>query len=92
MTANWSVVTVNSGARTEEDLRRQYGEETVISKVGNFNLIHLDQPDSDEVERRVREFDPQDLFEDDCPLCRMMRDQGGEVLYFPPDQEGAPLF
>ncbi|UCF36639.1 MAG: hypothetical protein JSU96_17770 [Acidobacteriota bacterium] len=66
---------------SDAELKEIFGEEAVISRVGKFNLIHLDHPSEDEIERRVEEFDPNDLLEDDCPLCRMLRDQGGNVVY-----------
>jgi hypothetical protein len=65
----------------EESLRELFGEDAIISRVGRFNLVHLDQPDQEEIARRVAEFDPNELFEDDCPLCQMLRKQGGNVVY-----------
>ncbi|MGH9341748.1 MAG: hypothetical protein ACRD1R_19710 [Acidobacteriota bacterium] len=66
---------------SDGELREMYGEDIVISRVGRFNLVHLDSPDPEEVIRRIAEFDPADLFEDDCPLCQMLREEGGNVLY-----------
>ena len=68
-------------AETEEELMQMFGDHAVISRVGNFNLVHLDQPSEDEIKRRIREFDPEELFEDDCPICRMLREQGGNIVY-----------
>ncbi|MFQ5928423.1 MAG: hypothetical protein ACE5MK_01900 [Acidobacteriota bacterium] len=79
MSDNWCVIT--TGPNSEEELRRIYGEDVIVSHVGRFNLVHLDSPDPEEVERRIGEFDPNDLFEDDCPLCQMLRSQGLNVLY-----------
>lgn len=67
--------------RSDEDLKRMYGEDAIISRVGKYNLIHLDKPGPEEVRRRVDEFDPNSLFDDDCPICRMLRDQPGDVVY-----------
>jgi hypothetical protein len=49
--------------------------------VGNFNLVHLDHPSEEEIRRRIQEFDPRELFEEDCPICRMLREQGGNIVY-----------
>lgn len=77
---DWTVIATVEGNRSEEQMRRIYGEDAVISRVGKFNLIHLDNPGPEEVEKRVAEFDPRDLYEDDCPLCRMLREEGGDVI------------
>ena len=81
MTEEWSLVTHNGNSESDEELRELFGPDAIISRLGRFNLVHLDSPSPEEVERRVAEFDPEDLFEDDCPLCRMLREQGGNVVY-----------
>ena len=68
-------------AEDEDELKRIYGEDAVITRLGKYNLIHLDHPDPEEVERRLGEFDPDELYEDDCPLCQMLRIQGSNVVY-----------
>jgi hypothetical protein len=77
----WSLVSASGGDDSEEELRQIFGDGAVISRVGRFNLVHLDNPSAAEIERRAREFDPDDLFDDDCPLCRMLREDGGNVVY-----------
>jgi hypothetical protein len=81
MLQDWTLVCQSGGGQSEGELRDIFGPGAIISRVGHFNLIHLDQPSPEEVARRVREFDPDDLFEDDCPLCQMMKDEGGNVVY-----------
>lgn len=81
MFESWSVVVANDGSRSDEELKRLYGEEAIVTRLGKYNLIHLDNPDPEEIERRIAEFDPNDLYEDDCPLCQMLREEGGEVVY-----------
>jgi hypothetical protein len=76
MNDNWFVITPSS--YSEEELRRLYGEDAVVSSVGRFNLVHLDSPHPEEIERRIAEFDLNDLFDADCPICQMLRLQGGE--------------
>ncbi len=77
----WSVVTTRKSTDNEEELKQLYGEEAIVSRVGDYNLIHLDNPGSAEIERRIREFDPEDLFHEGCPLCRMMRGRGLDVVF-----------
>ncbi len=76
-----SVLNENKGDQREKDLKRMFGENAVVSRIGKFNLIHLDNPSPEEEERRVRNFNPDSLFEDDCPICRMLKRQGGNVVY-----------
>lgn len=77
----WSVVTTRKSTDNEEELRRLYGRGAVVSRVGDYNLIHLDSPSPEEIDRRVRGFDPEALFDDHCPICRMMRGQGLDVIF-----------
>lgn len=82
-TGFWSMITAltDKPVEVDEELRRIFGDNAVVSRVGRFNLVHLDNPSPEEVEKRVREFNPVDLFDDDCPLCRMLLEMGGNVIY-----------
>ena len=80
MSEPWTL-TSKFSPENEESLRDLFGDDVEISRVGRFNLVHLDDPGPEEIARRVAEFDPNDLFEDDCPLCNMLREQGGNVVY-----------
>ncbi len=77
----WSVVTARKSADNEQELKRVYGPQATVSRVGAYNLIHLDRPAPAEIERRVREFDPEELLRDGCPICRMLRGQGLDVIF-----------
>lgn len=85
---NWTLVSHSDPEQSDEELKQIFGHSAIVSRVGNFNLIHLDNPGPEEVERRVAEFSPDSLFEDDCPLCRMMKEQGGSVVYDNYEDEG----
>lgn len=63
------------------ELKRVFGSDAVVSRIGKFNLIHLDNPSPEEEARRVANFNPDLLFEDDCPICRMIKSNGGNVIY-----------
>lgn len=69
------------GPESEESLRQRYGNNIKVSRVGKFNLIHLDNPDEETMRRREREFDPSDYFDDDCPLCQEARKHGGNIIF-----------
>jgi len=81
MSDQWTVINQAQDRESDAELKRIFGEDAQVTRIGKFNLIHLDNPDPIELARRVREFDPDDFFEDDCPLCRMLREQGGNVVY-----------
>lgn len=63
------------------ELRRTYGPEAIVSRAGRFTLIHLDNPAETKIRTRVEEFDPDAYFFDDCPLCRIARDEGGHIVF-----------
>ncbi|HLV02662.1 MAG TPA: hypothetical protein VKZ59_15430 [Acidobacteriota bacterium] len=85
---NWTLVSHSDPNQSDEELKQIFGSEAIISRVGNFNLIHLDSPDPAEIKKREAEFSPDSLFEDDCPLCQMMKEQGGSVVYDSYDDRG----
>ena len=65
----------------DEELEEQYGPDAVISRIGMFNLIHLDHPTEQEIQRRIETFDPEKLFKSDCQLCQMLQATGGDIVY-----------
>lgn len=66
---------------SDDELRRVYGDGAVFSRVGVFTLVHLDNPTPETVVRRTTEFDPNEFFVDDCPLCQASRDGGGHFVF-----------
>ena len=74
-----------SQPETDEALRRVYGEHALFSRVGSFTLVHLDSPTPEEVARRVAEFDPDEFFFDDCPLCVSAKAEGGHIVFDGPE-------
>lgn len=77
----WTFVGADNSVCSEQELRKTFGEDVRISRVGKFNLIHLDNPSPQVIAKRIAEFNPDDLFEDNCPLCQMLRERGGNVVY-----------
>lgn len=76
-----SIIDENQRNQSTKELKRMFGRNAVVSRIGKFNLIHLDNPSPEEEARRVRHFNPDSLFEDDCPICTMMKKRGGNVIY-----------
>lgn len=57
----------------EDAIRDRFGPDVVLSRKGDFLLVHLDAPDSAEVRGRTAAFDPDAWFEPGCPLCEIQR-------------------
>ena len=69
-------------ARNDAQLRELYGSHILTSRPDpDTTMIHLDNPDQEEIEKRVREFNRDSLFEDNCPICQMIRAEHCEVVY-----------
>jgi hypothetical protein len=65
---------------SNKEVRAIYGERAVISRKGSFVLVHLDSPTRRLVQERTREFEPEEYFCSDCPLCQLLKD-GGVVVF-----------
>jgi hypothetical protein len=74
-------------AESDDALRRVYGEHARFSRVGAFTLVHLDSPAEDEIARRVADFDPDEFFFDDCPLCMSAKAEGGHIVFDGPERD-----
>jgi hypothetical protein len=65
----------------EEYIKIHYGKKTPFSLLGDFCLVHLDNPDERIIKEREQEFLKDDGLHDDCPLCQLQREEGGFVVY-----------
>ena len=65
---------------SNKEIRALYGSKAVISRKGAFVLVHLDSPSREKVRSRTKEFDPEEFFCPDCPLCQMLM-KGGVVVF-----------
>lgn len=65
---------------TRAHIRAVYGEHAVVSRKGPFFLVHLDRPSPRLLRSRTKEFNPDDYFCEDCPLCQMLKEGG--ILVF----------
>lgn len=69
---------------TDEQLKQIYGKNAIITRVGKYNLVHLDSPLPEVIKERIekaerREYD--DDFDDDCPLCQAMKGQSYKIVF-----------
>ena len=65
---------------SDEEIRLTYGKDVVITRKGRFILVHLDRPSAGLLHARTEEFDPEEFFLDECPLCQMAK-EGGVVVF-----------
>ena len=65
---------------SDEEIRLTYGKNVVITRKGRFVLLHLDRPSTAVLQARTEEFDPEEFFLDECPLCQMAK-EGGVVVF-----------
>ena len=65
---------------SDEEVRFTYGKDAIISRKGRFVLVHLDRPSSALVRARTKEFDADEFFLEECPLCQMAK-EGGVVVF-----------
>jgi len=61
---------------SNREIRALYGKDAVISRKDSFILVHLDNPSPAVVRKRRDEFNPDDFFCPDCPLCQMLKESG----------------
>ncbi len=57
-------------------------EEGWLTPMGDFNLVHLDCPSSEKIRDRVKEVMSEEQFDDDCPLCQMMKEEKGYNIVY----------
>lgn len=65
----------------EKYIKIHYGKQAPFSILGDFCLVHLDNPDEKTIKEREQEFLKDDGLHDDCPLCQLQREEGGFVAY-----------
>ena len=65
----------------EEYIKIHYGKQAPFSILGDFCLVHLDNPDEKTIKEREQGFLKDDGLHDDCPLCQLQREEGGFVVY-----------
>ncbi len=73
---------------SDEEVRSRYGDDIAISRKGGYVLVHLDRPTPEMISARSDEFDPDEYFDDGCPIC-VMQKGGGVIIFddFPYDDE-----
>jgi hypothetical protein len=65
---------------SDEEILFMYGKNAIISRNGRFTFVHLDRPSADLVRSRTEDFDPEEYFDCDCSVCRLMK-EGGLVVF-----------
>ena len=65
---------------SDEEIFFMYGKNAVISRKGRFTLVHLDRPTTELVRVRTENFDPDEFFDCNCPICSLTK-EGGIVVF-----------
>jgi hypothetical protein len=65
---------------SDDEILFIYGKNALISRKGEFTLVHLDRPSQELLAHRTETFDPDQFFKCDCEICRMSK-QGGIVVF-----------
>ena len=65
---------------SDREILFMYGKNAVISRKGRFTFVHLDRPSAELVRARTDNFDPDEFFSCDCPVCELTR-EGGVVIF-----------
>jgi hypothetical protein len=65
---------------SKKEILLLYGKNAIVSRKGRFVLVHLDRPSIALVRARTRDFNPDEFFDTDCPVCQTQRD-GGIVVF-----------
>ena len=65
---------------SDEEIFFMYGKDAVISRKGRFTLVHLDRPSTELVRVRTENFNPDEFFDCNCPICELTK-EGGIVVF-----------
>jgi hypothetical protein len=65
---------------SDEEILFLYGKNAVISRKGRFTFVHLDRPSAELLRDRTDNFNPDEFFKCDCPVCGLTR-EGGVVIF-----------
>ena len=57
-----------------------------VTPLGNYNILHYDCPTDKEIKQRVQETIKEIVdekgFEDNCPLCRLIKKDPYDIVYY----------
>ena len=65
---------------SDDEIFFLYGKAAVVSRKSGFTLVHLDRPSADLVRVRTENFDPDEFFDSECPICELTK-EGGVVVF-----------
>ena len=75
----------------DEFIKKHYGQDAIIVRLGYINIIHLDHPSEQTIRERTEEIMREELndetFFDDCPLCQEMKEHPYDIVYYDKNSE-----
>jgi len=78
----------NSKAEHQNDshYKQFYGKDVIVTRLGRVNIVHLDRPSKEEIQKRTEEIMREEIagvaFFDDCPLCREFQKHPYDIVYY----------
>jgi hypothetical protein len=61
---------------SDEEILFMYGRNALITRKGRFTLVHLDRPSAELARTRTENFEPNEFFKCDCPICELTKESG----------------
>lgn len=81
----------NHHYRTDAEYKRMYGKNVILSRLGKITIVHTDRPSKETIEKQINEVIREELrdevYETDCPLCQMVKDEPYDIVYTGNDYE-----
>ncbi len=75
--------------RNDGYYKQFYGKDAIIKRLGQVNIVHLDHPSKEEIQKRTEEIMREEIagvaFFDDCPLCREFQKHPCDIVYYGQD-------
>lgn len=79
---------INPKAEYQNDsyCKQFYGKDVIVTRLGRVNIVHLDRPSKEEIQKRTEEIMREEIagvaFFDDCPLCREFQKHPYDIVYY----------
>ena len=77
--------------RADKYYRKFYGKDVIVTRLGHINIVHLDHPDKQKIQKRIEEIIQEEMTGegcfDDCPLCQEFQKHPHDIVYYDQNTE-----
>lgn len=81
-----AMITSVNGPAPKSQIRDMYGDHALVTRVGKINIVHLDRPSQETINKRIDEVIREEMtgeaWDKDCPCCQAFKDLPHDVVYF----------